>query len=91
VTLKLIDVSHSGRRNLRQQTPQFVFSICQSSDRKILAVTHREIKCKEARLARVEEQIIELRFATPVETDNLAVEDGLARIRRSERRSKIFK
>ena|ERR1700730_9313274 len=59
--LDVFDVLHSGFRHLRQQTTEFVLAVCQSFRPQVLAVSHQQIECEEARLAPMKEQVIEFR------------------------------
>ena len=77
--------------HLRQQTAEFVLAVCQSLRPQVLAVSHQQIEREEARLTPVKEQVIELRLASFVETDNFSVEHCLPLIGRCQCLTKIRK
>jgi hypothetical protein len=56
-----------------QQTPKFLFSVAEPLLTSVLAPEHQQFESEEARSTTVEEQILELRSATPVYTSNFAV------------------
>jgi hypothetical protein len=72
--LGVFNVPHSGIRDLRHQTPEFVLAVRQSLCPDVLAISHQQIECKEARMELVGEQIIEAWSATFVQAHNLTVE-----------------
>jgi hypothetical protein len=64
--------------NTRQQTAEFLLSLQQLMRPPIPAIKREQVKRKEARRAAMEHEIVESRFAPAVDSNDLAINDGVA-------------
>jgi len=63
--LYVIYITHSRYGDL-QQTPEFLFAVCQFFRPQIFAISHQQVECEKARLTAMKEPVTELGPATLV-------------------------
>src|SRR5713101_6823613 len=85
----MVYITHAGFRNLRHQTPEFMFAVYQFFRPQILAISHQQVECEETRLTAMKKQVAELGPPALIQTDNLPIEDCLSRKRQGQSFAKV--